>query len=124
MARASAAVEIALNTRRREVRDAFSLVGGKIAVELTDGAEDVRPLEFDLLKNGVWEGVSQAKRDEVRRTILLPVREAASVSYLDFTEAGAGRPRDSRRDAGATVARRSLQLGWLCAAVVHSFAVP
>jgi hypothetical protein len=38
MASARATVAIALNTRRREVRDALSLVRGKIATELTGGA--------------------------------------------------------------------------------------
>jgi len=120
MASARAAVEVSLDACRRQVRGALALVGGKIAVKLTGGAEDVLPLEFDLLKNGVWEGVSQAKRDEVRRTIFLPVWEAATVSNRDFAAAGAGRPRDSRRDAGATVGRLLLQLAWLSATpVVH-----
>src|SRR4029077_8821717 len=105
---------------RAEERDAmrFSLVRGKGTVKLTGGAEDVPLLEFDLLKNGVWEGVSQAKRDEVCGTIFLPVRKAAAVTDRDFTETGAGRPRDSRRDTGATIGRRVLQLAWLNAIVV------
>ena len=46
--------------------------------------------------------------------------EAATVSNRDFAAAGAGRPRDSRRDAGATVGRLLLQLAWLSATpVVH-----
>jgi hypothetical protein len=35
--------------------------------------------------------------------VLLPVREVAAVADGDFAEARAGRPHDSRRDAGATV---------------------
>jgi hypothetical protein len=73
MARASTAVEIALSKPRRQIRDALSLVRGKGTVKLTGGAEDVPLLEFDLLNNGLWEGVSQAKRDEVCGAIFLPV---------------------------------------------------
>jgi hypothetical protein len=45
----------------------------------------------------------QPERDEISGALFFPVRKAAAVSNLYLAEARAGRPRDSRRDAGATL---------------------
>jgi len=39
------------------------------------------------------------------------VREASAIAYFDLAEAGARRPRDSRRDAGATVGIQDYDFG-------------
>jgi len=77
---------------------------------LTCGFDDVLFLEVDLREDRLGQGIRQAESDEIRGGFLFPVQEAASVADFDFAEAGAGRPRDSRRDAGATVARALVRI--------------
>jgi hypothetical protein len=83
-----------------------AFVWAQVAVELICGFNDRFALGFNLIENRFRKGVGQAERDEVGCALFFPVGEAAAVANCDFAEARAGRPRDSRRDAGATLGGR------------------
>src|SRR5450631_4921520 len=106
---ASATVEIFFDDRRREDLNLPALVRAEGAMELICGFDDGFTLRLDLIENGLRKGIRQAECDEVGCAFLFPVGEAAAIADCYFAEARAGRSRDSRRDAGATVGRRGAE---------------
>jgi hypothetical protein len=59
-----------------------------------------------VFQHFIGKRIVQSERYEVRGAFFCPVWQAAPVVNGDLAEAGARRPRDSRRDAGATSTTR------------------
>ena len=102
VASASASVEIVFNTTGGKILETFSLVRTQLSAYLVGVVDDTFSFRFNLCKKRVRQGIRPAKSDEVRSAILFPVGQTSPIPDRDLTEAGARRPRDSRRDADAT----------------------
>jgi len=105
MAAARAGIQKLLDDRSGEMLKFPSLVGTERAMELVCGADYCLPLRFNAVEDCFRQGISETESHEVRSSFAFPMRETTTIADVDFAEAGASRPRDSRRDAGATVGR-------------------
>ena len=103
MAVSRAVIQVSLDHLRRELLDLFSFTRAYLTVKLLCGLDYAFPFGFDASQNFPGQGIMQPERDEISGALFFPVWKAAAVSNLYLAEARAGRPRDSRRDAGATV---------------------
>ncbi|HVZ16661.1 MAG TPA: hypothetical protein VG897_06070 [Terriglobales bacterium] len=82
----------------------FNLFGGRSLV-----LRQLKGKRFtfrNLFPHRFWSSVVQPECHEIRSTIGFPMwkRSMTAITNLDITSAGARRPTDSRRDAGATFA--------------------
>src|SRR5580704_3597068 len=98
-----ARVEIPLDASRGQDRHPSSFVRGEIAAHLRCGHHHVSFFEFNAIEHHARQGITQSKGEEVRAGFLFPVRKPPAVADDNFAKTGAGRPRHSRRDAGATI---------------------
>jgi len=105
MTSASAAIEKPFDDGSRKTLDSPAFVGAEFPVELTGGRDDGLTLGFDAIEDGLGERVGEPEGYEISGAVFFPVGKATAIADGDVAEAGARRPRDSRRDAGATVTR-------------------
>ena len=115
MTSARTAVEEAFNHWGRETRDSRAFIGAEVAPKTDSSLDDGLALGFDAIKNGLGKRIGQTEGEEVGGAVFFPMGEPAAIVNFDLAKAGAGRPHDSRRDAGATVARCC---AWCCSAAV------
>jgi len=107
MTGANTVIQVSLDNLGRKLLDSFSFAGGQLSAEFFVGLDQTLPLRVDAFEDHLGQRIIQPESDEVGGVLFFPVREPASIANLYLAEAGAGRPRDSRRDAGATVGGRT-----------------
>jgi len=103
MARARTAIEVLLDHSGGKLFDLGSLTRAQLSFELLGSLDHALPFGLYPFEDGFRKGIAQPECHEIGGAFLFPVWQAAAIANFYFPEAGAGRPRDSRRDAGATV---------------------
>ena len=127
MTSAHTAVEEVFNHWGREARDSRAFIGAEVAPKTDSSLDDGLALGFDAIKNGLGKRIGQTEGEEVGGAVFFPMGEPAAIVNFDLAKAGAGRPPDSRRDAGATVGigrvRTRISLGGIHRRLERSAAV-
>src|SRR2546422_5076708 len=110
MAGTRSIVKILLDDASRELLDFLCLVRAQISLKLDRRLDNAFAFGADSVEDRLGQRVGQPESYKVGRAFLFPVRQVPPVADLHITEAWAGRPRHSRRDAGGTVGNIGIKI--------------